>query len=91
MEMIFEPFFTTEALGSGTGLGLASTADLVRQARGGISLESAAGEGAAFHLYFPVVEVGQAEGIEPPETATYRVPARPGRGSLSKGGSRSGA
>jgi len=53
---VFEPFFTTKAPGAGTGLGLATTAELMRDAHGAIRVESAPGEGSAFHLYFPLVE-----------------------------------
>lgn len=49
---IFEPFFTTKAPGKGTGLGLPSVAAFVKTAKGGLRVESAAGEGTAFHLYF---------------------------------------
>jgi len=88
VEMIFEPFFTTKALGAGTGLGLASTADLVRQARGGIRVETAAGEGAAFHLYFPIVEAPRVDGVERDAVADL-VPAFRDRGSSGDDGSRS--
>ncbi len=51
---IFEPFFTTRDENGGTGLGLATIAELVRESRGGIRVESAPDEGTAFHLYFPI-------------------------------------
>ena len=51
---VFEPFFTTKAPGEGTGLGLASVAAFVKAAQGGLRVESAEGEGTAFHLYFPL-------------------------------------
>jgi signal transduction histidine kinase len=51
---IFEPFFTTRGQTGGTGLGLATIAEVVRESRGGIRVESAPGEGTAFHLYFPI-------------------------------------
>ncbi|MEM1428327.1 MAG: PAS domain S-box protein [Pseudomonadota bacterium] len=50
---IFEPYFTTKGT-SGTGLGLPTAAALVRAAGGGIEVETAPGEGSAFHLFWPM-------------------------------------
>lgn len=52
-ERIFEPFFTTRGATTGNGLGLATAAEVVREARGAIRVESTPGEGCTFHLYFP--------------------------------------
>lgn len=53
-DRIFEPFFTTKDPGAGTGLGLASLTEFVGESDGWLRMESAPGQGTAFHLYFPV-------------------------------------
>lgn len=57
---VFEPFFTTKAPGEGTGLGLAVVWNAVKNLDGWVEIESRPGEGAAFHVYFPVPEAGAA-------------------------------
>jgi len=54
-EKIFEPFFTTKPTGSGTGLGLSLSHEIVVQGHGGtLAVESAPGKGAAFVVTVPV-------------------------------------
>lgn len=55
VDKIFTPFFTTK--NQGTGLGLAICKQLVEQNNGYISVVSTQGEGAAFTILLPVVEL----------------------------------
>ncbi len=65
---IFDPFFTTKGP-RGTGLGLSITYGIVSRHRGQIRAESAEGQGATFHLTFPVSTVE----AEPPGPASLQA------------------
>ncbi len=52
-EHIFKPLFTTKP--EGTGLGLATCAEIVRGASGSIEVTSTRGEGATFTVLLPLV------------------------------------
>ena len=56
---IFEPFFTTKAVGQGTGLGLSQVFGFAKQSGGDLDVRSSS-DGAAFILYLPAAEPGEA-------------------------------
>jgi len=55
----FLPFFTTKE--KGTGLGLALVQKAIVGMRGKIEVESEAGVGTTFHLYLPVISLGEGK------------------------------
>ena len=53
-ERIFEPFFTTKPAGSGTGLGLSLSFDIITQGHDGkLTVESKPGQGTTFKICLP--------------------------------------
>ena len=53
---IFEPFFSTKGPGEGSGLGLSVVYGIVRHHGGWIEVDSAPGQGTAFHIHLPATE-----------------------------------
>jgi PAS domain S-box-containing protein len=74
---IFEPFFTTKPEGRGTGLGLSTTARILKAHDGFIAVQSLPGEGTTFEIYLPCFceQAGEAA------ITTVSQPVR-GRGQL---------
>lgn len=73
LERIFDPFYTTKQVGEGTGLGLATVANLLEFLNGGIEVESREGEGSCFTIYIPLCGPDEPE-TEPPARRRLKAP-----------------
>jgi signal transduction histidine kinase len=51
---IFDPFYTTKEVGSGTGLGLSLSYNIIKRFKGDIRVESEVGRGTIFTIILPV-------------------------------------
>ncbi len=73
LKHIFEPFYTKKAMGrSGTGLGLAVVWGTIKDHHGYIHVQSEAGQGTTFTLYFPVTRDEASIENGPVPISTYR-------------------
>lgn len=71
LSRIFDPFFTTKKKGQGTGMGLSVVHGIVKNCKGGISVESQLGKGTCFHIILPTVNP-----IEIPQVVSSTVMPR---------------
>jgi PAS domain S-box-containing protein len=60
---IFEPFFTTKKMGKGTGMGLSAAFGTVKHHGGDIFVESTPGSGSNFHIFLPLFEKENNNGL----------------------------
>lgn len=75
LERIFDPFYTTQEMGHGSGLGLAMVQGIVADHGGGVTVETALGEGSRFSVYLP--DAGEpSTGVAPPEQTTVNARRR---------------
>ena len=66
---VFEPFFTTKGVGKGTGLGLSQVYGFARQSGGGVTIDSAPGQGASVRLHLPLSRAEIPEAPPEPQAA----------------------
>jgi len=64
-EKIFQPFFTTKELSGGTGLGLSTSLDIIKNHGGFITVKSQVGQGSQFSVYFPALTASAQTEAEP--------------------------
>jgi CheY-like chemotaxis protein len=76
VERIFDPFFTTKPVGEGTGLGLSTTAAIVKSHSGFIDVDTAVGRGTAFKVFLP------AHAVTAVAAAPLDAPMPEGHGEL---------
>jgi two-component system cell cycle sensor histidine kinase/response regulator CckA len=69
MARIFEPGFSSRHEAGGSGYGLSSSRDIVRQSGGFLSVESAEGCGARFEIHLPRVEAATVPEAAPAASA----------------------
>lgn len=57
LDKLFEPFFTTKPVGQGTGIGLSTCYNIIKQHRGEIVVESEENKGSTFYVKLPDPEM----------------------------------
>lgn len=76
---LFEPFFTTKPQDKGTGLGLPTVFGILKQHNAGITVESEAGKGSRFTVYWPMHGRVAAAPGRPAAAPIAPMPERNGR------------
>lgn len=61
IEQIFQPFFTTKAEEGGTGLGLATVINIVRNHGGFINVVSQIEQGTQFDVFIPAIKIAESD------------------------------
>lgn len=56
LRRIFDPFFTTKPVGTGTGLGLALSYNIIKKHNGRVEVDSRPGRGTRFRVWLPVTQ-----------------------------------
>lgn len=77
LEKIFDPFFTTKPPGQGTGLGLATTQNIVKSHGGFIEVTSKLMHGTQFNIFLPAMPDAQTKSV-----VEERAEPPPGHGEL---------
>lgn len=72
---VFEPFFTTKEIGKGSGLGLSQVLGFVKQAGGGVRIQSRLSEGTKVHIYLPHAQATSSQASPAPAAARAAPPA----------------
>ncbi len=67
-----DPFFTTKEAGKGTGLGLATSYGLIKQADGELVIRTEPGAGTTVDLFLPALHGSPHDGIKQPQTVENR-------------------
>ncbi len=73
-QRIFEPFYTTKPAGRGSGLGLFTVQQVVKQSGGFLSVKSAKWEGTTVRIYLPATD-GETRGDRAQSAETSLHPA----------------